>query len=58
MPRISADTVNMKDILDYMRKHQNVYFDYSAHVSDYDGILRKTIDRVGCDRILFGTDFP
>ena len=41
-----------------MRKYDNVYFDYSAHGSDFDGILRKTIDSVGCDRILFGTDYP
>lgn len=41
-----------------MKKHDNVYFDYSAHGSDFDGILRKTINEVGCDRILFGTDYP
>lgn len=41
-----------------LQKYDNVCFDYSAHGSDFDGILRKTIDRVGCDRILFGTDYP
>ncbi|MBR5869782.1 MAG: amidohydrolase [Clostridia bacterium] len=44
--------------LDLMQKYENVYFDYSAHGSDFDGLLRKTIDRVGRDRILFGTDYP
>ena len=41
-----------------MCRYDNVCFDYSAHGSDFDGILRKTMDRVGCDRILFGTDYP
>ena len=41
-----------------MKKYDNVYFDYSAHGSDHDGLLRKTIDLVGRDRILFGTDYP
>ncbi|MBQ7982910.1 MAG: amidohydrolase [Clostridia bacterium] len=41
-----------------MRKYENVYFDYSAHGSDFDGILRKTINLVGREKILFGTDYP
>ena len=41
-----------------MRKYDNVYFDYSAHGSDADNLLRKPIDLVGRDRILFGTDYP
>lgn len=44
--------------LHLLKTYENVYFDYSAHGSDFDGILRKTIDIVGCDRILFGTDYP
>lgn len=44
--------------LELLRKYDNVCFDYSAHGSDFDGILRKTVDSVGCDRILFGTDYP
>ena len=31
---------------------------YSAHGKDFEGMLRHSIDRVGKDRILYGTDFP
>jgi len=44
--------------IEMMRKFENVSFDYSAHGADRDGTLRYTIDRVGKDRVLFGTDYP
>lgn len=44
--------------LELMRKYENICFDISAHGTDYEGTLRHTIDCVGKDRILFGTDYP
>ena len=44
--------------IELMRRHENVYFDYSAHGPDNDGLLRRTIDLVGSERILYGTDYP
>ncbi len=41
-----------------MMRHDNVCFDYCAHGADHEGMLRYAIDRVGADRILYGTDFP
>jgi len=41
-----------------MRRYENVCFDYSAHGADRDGTLRLTIDHVGRERVLFGTDYP
>jgi len=44
--------------LDLLRRFENVHFDISAHGTDFDCTLRRTIDQVGCDRLLFGTDYP
>ena len=44
--------------LEMMRRYENVYFDISAHGCDREGIIRRAIDAVGADRILFGTDYP
>ena len=44
--------------LEIMRRYENVCFDYSAHGADRDGTLRTTMDRVGRERVLFGTDYP
>jgi len=44
--------------IEMMRKYKNIYFDISAHDVDFDGSLRYAIDRIGYDRILFGTDYP
>ncbi len=41
-----------------MMKHDNVCFDYSGHGADCEGMLRYVIDRVGADRVLYGTDYP
>lgn len=44
--------------IDMMKKYDNVYFDISAHGSDRPGMLRETINKVGKERILYGTDYP
>ncbi len=41
-----------------MKKYENVFFDISAHGCDKEGMIRRTIDAVGADRILYGTDYP
>ena len=41
-----------------MRKNEWVCFDISAHGTDQMGILRRAINEVGYDRLLFGTDYP
>lgn len=44
--------------IDMLKSFPNVYFDISAHGTDLVGTLRKAIDCVGYDRLLFGTDYP
>ncbi|MBQ8509453.1 MAG: amidohydrolase [Clostridia bacterium] len=48
----------LTDHLEILRRYENVCFDISAHGTDRAGTLRQAIDRVGCDRLLFGTDYP
>ncbi len=49
---------HLEQHLDLLRRFDHVHFDISAHGTDFDGTLRKTIDQVGCERLLFGTDYP
>ncbi len=44
--------------IEVMRKYDNVYFDISAHGATREGMLRDAVDRVGAQRILYGTDYP
>ena len=44
--------------IELMKKHENVYSDISAHGHDRAGMLRETLDVVGKDRILMGSDYP
>ena len=44
--------------IELMKKYENVYFDISAHGATRKGMLRETIDAVGKDRILLGSDYP
>lgn len=55
---VYAHLTGTDEELELMRKHDNVFYDYSAHGKDFEGMLRHSIDRVGKDRILYGTDFP
>ena len=48
----------IEDHIEMLRRHENVWFDISAHGTDTVGTIRKTIDCVGYDRLLFGTDYP
>lgn len=41
-----------------MKKYDNVFLDISAHGCDEEGTVRYAIDKVGADRILYGTDYP
>lgn len=41
-----------------MKKYENAYLDISGTGLFRFGMLRYLIDRVGADRILFGTDYP
>ncbi len=43
--------------IETMQKHNNVYFDISAH-GTREGMLADAVSKVGADRILFGTDYP
>lgn len=44
--------------IDMMKKYDNVCFDISAHGNDRPGMLRDAVDKVGKDRILYGSDYP
>lgn len=48
----------LEDHIEMMRRNKNLCFDISAHGTDQVGTLRRTIDQVGCERLLFGTDYP
>jgi predicted TIM-barrel fold metal-dependent hydrolase len=43
--------------IETMQKHDNVYFDISAH-GTREGMLADAVSKVGADRILYGTDYP
>lgn len=44
--------------IEMMKRYENVYFDISAHGIDRPGMLRDAVDRVGRERILYGSDYP
>lgn len=44
--------------IDRAKKHENYYLDLSGTGIFRYGMLRRAIDEMGVDRILFGTDFP
>ena len=41
-----------------MKKHDNYFLDLSGYGVFREGMLRRAIDEVGVDRILFGSDYP
>ena len=43
--------------IETMQKHENVYFDISAH-GTREGMLADAVSKVGAERILYGTDYP
>lgn len=47
-----------EDEIAMMKAHENVCCDLSAHGADREGMIRQTIDSVGVERVLFGSDFP
>lgn len=53
----SEGAVLMKHI-QRLKKHENYYLDISGSGLFREGCLRRLIDEVGADRILFGTDYP
>ena len=44
--------------IEMMQKYKNVYFDISAYGAKREGMLRDAVNRVGAEKILYGTDFP
>lgn len=44
--------------IERMKKHDNYYLDLSGYGVFREGMLRRAIDEVGVDRILFGSDYP
>ena len=44
--------------LDFMKKHETVYTDLSAHGTDFDGTVADAVNRIGSERILYGSDYP
>ncbi len=44
--------------IDRMKKNENCFLDLSGTGIFRHGAVRRLIDSVGCDRILFGSDFP
>ena len=44
--------------LEFMRKYETVYTDLSAHGTDFDGTVANTVNQIGSDRILYGSDYP
>jgi predicted TIM-barrel fold metal-dependent hydrolase len=44
--------------LDRMARYENAYLDISGTGLFRNGLIRYGIDRVGCERFLFGTDYP
>ena len=44
--------------IDLMKKHKNVFFDISAHGATREGMLLDAVNRVGEERLLYGSDFP
>ena len=44
--------------IEMMKKYDNLYFDISAHGIDRPGMLRDAINKVGFERILYGSDYP
>jgi len=44
--------------LDFMKKYETVYTDLSAHGTDFDGTVADAVNKIGSERILYGTDYP
>ncbi len=44
--------------IELMKKHDNILFDISASGTDHEGMIRDAVNKVGCERILFGSDHP
>ena len=47
-----------EDFIREMKQNENVWVDLSAYGADRPGMLSDAVNRVGSERILFGTDFP
>lgn len=44
--------------LDFMKKYETVYTDLSAHGTDFDGTVTDAVNKIGSERILYGSDYP
>lgn len=41
-----------------IKKHENVYADLSAYGAEREGMIADAVNRVGSEKILYGSDFP
>ncbi len=55
---IAFHDITEESCVELMRRYDNVCYDYSASGAVHEGLARRVIDRVGKDRLLFGTDYP
>lgn len=44
--------------LEFMKKYETVYTDLSAHGTDFDTTVADAVNKIGSQRILYGTDYP
>ena len=55
----TGEPVGVQRHIERMMKNENYYIDLSGGFASFrHGMLRHTIDKVGADRILFGSSFP
>ena len=46
------------NVINLMKKYPNMYTDISAYGAERKGMLKDAVNKIGSERILFGTDFP
>ena len=47
-----------ENVIDLMKRYPNMYTDISAYGAQRCGMIKEAVEKIGSDRILFGTDFP
>ncbi len=46
------------NVINLIKKYPNMYTDISAYGAGREGMLKDAVNKIGSERILFGTDFP
>lgn len=44
--------------LEFVKKYETVYTDLSAHGTDFEGTVADAVNKIGSQRILYGSDYP